>query len=196
MPSHWVLKPLTLYVRLSLLYLASCTRPDIAFAVSELSRFVSSPGKPHLEAAKRVFRHLKKTWILGLSTALRPPKCHLTLCGVTLTRTGALCAVGQSLTVPSLLPPQHTLSIMLSSLYQTMIVSKLIKIIEHKANSMLKTQARRNRMTMRPGHFMTGSPGRLRPSRGMFCTVGRHRRAATVRKLHHIWIGIKREINL
>jgi hypothetical protein len=32
------------------LYLASCTRPDIAYSVSERSRFVSNPGKPHLEA--------------------------------------------------------------------------------------------------------------------------------------------------
>jgi hypothetical protein len=40
----------------SLLYLASWTWPYIAFAVSELSRFVSNPGKPHLEEAKRVFR--------------------------------------------------------------------------------------------------------------------------------------------
>ena len=50
----------------SLLYLASWTRPDMAFAVSELSRFVSNPGKPHLEAANRVFRYLKKTLSLGL----------------------------------------------------------------------------------------------------------------------------------
>ena len=50
----------------SLLYLASWTRPDMAFAVSELSRFVSNPGKPHLEAAKRVFRYLKKTLSPGL----------------------------------------------------------------------------------------------------------------------------------
>ena len=50
----------------SLVYLASLTRPDIAFAVSELSRFVSNPGKPHLEAANRVFRYLKKTLSLGL----------------------------------------------------------------------------------------------------------------------------------
>ena len=61
----------------SLLYLASWTRPDIAFAVSELSRFVSNPGKPHLEAAKRVFRYLKKTMHLGLvyrsSPSTMPP---------------------------------------------------------------------------------------------------------------------------
>ena len=54
----------------SLLYLASWTGPGIAFAVSELSRFVSNPGKPHLEAAKRVFRYLKKRACLPL-VALR-----------------------------------------------------------------------------------------------------------------------------
>jgi hypothetical protein len=31
----------------SLMYLASATRPDIAFAVSKLSRFVSNPGDAH-----------------------------------------------------------------------------------------------------------------------------------------------------
>ncbi len=44
----------------SLLFFASWTRPDISCAVSELSRFVSNPGKPHLEAAKRVFRYIKR----------------------------------------------------------------------------------------------------------------------------------------
>ena len=50
----------------SLLYLACWTRPDIAFAVSELSRFVSDPGSVHMQAAKRVLRHLKGTKDLGL----------------------------------------------------------------------------------------------------------------------------------
>jgi hypothetical protein len=50
----------------SLLYVASWTRVDIAWAVSELSRFVSNPGKPHLEAAKGVFRYLKSTMNLVL----------------------------------------------------------------------------------------------------------------------------------
>jgi hypothetical protein len=31
----------------SLMYLASATRPDISFAVSKLSRFVSNPGGDH-----------------------------------------------------------------------------------------------------------------------------------------------------
>ena len=51
----------------SLLYLANWTRVDIAFAVSELSRFVSNPGKSHLEAAQRVLRYLKKTKHLSIN---------------------------------------------------------------------------------------------------------------------------------
>jgi hypothetical protein len=38
----------------SLLYIARCTRPDIAFAVNVLSRFSTNPGRPHWTAAKRV----------------------------------------------------------------------------------------------------------------------------------------------
>lgn len=45
----------------SLLYLANNSRPDIAYAVALLSRFVSRPGKVHLEAAKRVLRYVKGT---------------------------------------------------------------------------------------------------------------------------------------
>ena len=43
----------------SLLYLARCTRPDIAFAVNSLSRFSTNPGRSHWTAAKRVLRYLK-----------------------------------------------------------------------------------------------------------------------------------------
>ena len=50
----------------SLLYLSCWTRPDISFAVSELSRFVADPGDIHMKAAKRVLRYLKGTRDLGL----------------------------------------------------------------------------------------------------------------------------------
>ena len=50
----------------SLLYLSCWTRPDISFAVSELSRFVSSAGEVHMKAASRVLRYLKGTRTLGL----------------------------------------------------------------------------------------------------------------------------------
>lgn len=45
----------------SLMYAQVCTRPDIAYAVSVLSRFQSNPGKEHWQAAKKVMRYLQKT---------------------------------------------------------------------------------------------------------------------------------------
>jgi hypothetical protein len=54
----------------SLLYLACWTRPDIAFAVSELSRFVSSPCEKHWEAAKHLMRYIKGTRNFGLTYCL------------------------------------------------------------------------------------------------------------------------------
>ena len=50
----------------ALLYVAQWTRPDISYSVSELSRFVSNPGKVHLELAKRDFFYLAKTSSLRL----------------------------------------------------------------------------------------------------------------------------------
>jgi hypothetical protein len=41
----------------SLMYLASATRPDISFAVSKLSRFVSNPRDTHWSALERVLRY-------------------------------------------------------------------------------------------------------------------------------------------
>lgn len=51
----------------SLLYLAVKTRPDISFAVSTLSRFVSKPTVIHVEAVKRVFRYLAGTSGLSIT---------------------------------------------------------------------------------------------------------------------------------
>jgi hypothetical protein len=45
----------------SLMYLASATRPDISYAVSKLSRFVSKLGDDHWRALERVLRYLKGT---------------------------------------------------------------------------------------------------------------------------------------
>ena len=49
----------------SLLY-ATQTRPDIQFPVGLISQFGGNPGKPHLEAAKRIMRYLKGTAHFGL----------------------------------------------------------------------------------------------------------------------------------
>ena len=48
----------------SLLYL--WTRSDIAFAVSHVARFCSSPTKEHWTAVKRILRYLKGTSNYGL----------------------------------------------------------------------------------------------------------------------------------
>lgn len=49
----------------SLIYL-TLTRPDIAFAVGVLSRYMQNPRKPHLEAARRVMRYVKGSVGLGI----------------------------------------------------------------------------------------------------------------------------------
>ncbi len=45
----------------SLMYAQVCTRPDIAYIVGILSRFLSNPGLDHWVAAKRVLRYLQRT---------------------------------------------------------------------------------------------------------------------------------------
>ncbi len=51
----------------ALLYLSMHTRPDIAYAVSELARHCARPGGEHWIAAKRVLRYLQGTTSVGLT---------------------------------------------------------------------------------------------------------------------------------
>ena len=51
----------------ALMYLATCTRPDIAYTVSQLARFNSNPGRAHWLAVKHLFRYLKGTLDLKLT---------------------------------------------------------------------------------------------------------------------------------
>eukprot|EP00961_Rhodomonas_salina_P040238 540673-Rhodomonas_salina.1 len=51
----------------SLQYLATMTRADLAFATSELSRYLSAPSKTHLQLAKHVLAYLKGTPDRGLT---------------------------------------------------------------------------------------------------------------------------------
>ena len=46
----------------SLGYLVNMTRPDLAWAYSELSKYVQFPGKPHMLAAEHVLRYLRGTY--------------------------------------------------------------------------------------------------------------------------------------
>eukprot|EP00798_Chlamydomonas_sp_ICE-L_P025937 gene25937-biopygen20436 len=50
----------------SLIYLSTCTRPDIAYSVSALSRFTSKPTQAHWRAAQRVLVYLRKYPNLGI----------------------------------------------------------------------------------------------------------------------------------
>ncbi|GJU30249.1 retrotransposon protein, putative, ty1-copia subclass, partial [Tanacetum coccineum] len=50
----------------SLMYLMVCTRLDIAYAVSVVSRYLANPGKKHWEAMKWILKYLRGTTNVGL----------------------------------------------------------------------------------------------------------------------------------
>jgi hypothetical protein len=50
----------------SLMYLMTCTRPDLAQSVGALSRYVSDPRTGHWEAAVKVLRYVVGTLDIGL----------------------------------------------------------------------------------------------------------------------------------
>ena len=50
----------------SLMYLMTCTRPDLASSLQILSRYMSKPAKEHWEGVKRVLRYLKGTQTHGI----------------------------------------------------------------------------------------------------------------------------------
>ena len=51
----------------SFMYAMVCTRPDIAYAVGVVSRFLSNPGRQHWEAIKWIMRYLRGTSKLKLT---------------------------------------------------------------------------------------------------------------------------------
>lgn len=42
------------------------TRPNLAFAIEMVSRYMTAPPEPHLDAMKHIFRYVKGTMNLGL----------------------------------------------------------------------------------------------------------------------------------
>ena len=50
----------------SVLYIANSTRPDISYAVSELSRYSKRPGQIHWSELKRILYYLNETKQHGL----------------------------------------------------------------------------------------------------------------------------------
>ncbi|CAI7824797.1 unnamed protein product [Closterium sp. NIES-53] len=84
LPLDESVEPSGLYLELVgyLMYLMSCTRPDLAYPLSILARYVA-PGRhrpEHMAAAKRVLRYLCSTSGMGLVLGGRIPvvlTCHL-----------------------------------------------------------------------------------------------------------------------
>ncbi|KAL2227396.1 UNVERIFIED_CONTAM: Retrovirus-related Pol polyprotein from transposon TNT 1-94 [Sesamum indicum] len=50
----------------SIMFLMVCTRPDVAYSISCLSRFMSNPGPPHWEALKWLLRYLRGSENIGI----------------------------------------------------------------------------------------------------------------------------------
>jgi len=50
------------------MYAMTCTRPDVAFALSMVSRYQANPGKAHWTAVKNILKYLRRTkdWVLTL----------------------------------------------------------------------------------------------------------------------------------
>ena len=55
------------------MYLMNCTRPDIAYAVSRLSRYTHNPNKDHWTALERLAKYLRGTIDYGLKFESYPP---------------------------------------------------------------------------------------------------------------------------
>ena len=55
------------------MYLMNCTRPDIAYAVSKLSRYTSNPSDDHWTALLRVVRYISKTREYAFKYRKYPP---------------------------------------------------------------------------------------------------------------------------
>jgi hypothetical protein len=61
----------------ALMYLATTTQPDIAYAVGYLARFNSDPGLAHWQAVKHLLRYLKGTPDYGITYAPDPHSSEL-----------------------------------------------------------------------------------------------------------------------
>lgn len=62
----------------TLMYIAVCTRPDIAYAVGRVAQFCSAPKKAHWAGVQRVMAYLKETARLGITDHQRRENCWCT----------------------------------------------------------------------------------------------------------------------
>lgn len=64
----------------SIIYTKLCTRPDVAFAISLLTRFMSNPTFQHWNGFKYLIRYLKHTTSYGLCFKNHLEKMKLLSC--------------------------------------------------------------------------------------------------------------------
>ena len=64
-----------------LIFLMICTRPELAFSVSNVARFMKSPGIYHWEAVQVICGYLRNTMELGLTYRRQSNQKHPLLCG-------------------------------------------------------------------------------------------------------------------
>ena len=50
----------------ALMYLANCTRPDIAFSINLLARYSSAPTRRHWNDIKHIFHYFRETTDISL----------------------------------------------------------------------------------------------------------------------------------
>ncbi|KAI3515961.1 hypothetical protein L1887_14868 [Cichorium endivia] len=50
----------------SIMYAMTCTRPDVAYALSMTSRFQANPGEKHWMAVKNILKYLRRTKVMFL----------------------------------------------------------------------------------------------------------------------------------
>ncbi|KAF0703375.1 hypothetical protein AaE_015405 [Aphanomyces astaci] len=60
----------------SLVYLMSCTCPDLAHSIQRLSRYLHRPTTKHIEGAKRVLRYIKGTMEVGIAYGFGTMQLH------------------------------------------------------------------------------------------------------------------------
>ena len=56
----------------SVMYLMNCIRPDIAYAISRLSKYIHNPSQEHWNALSRLMRYLKGTVNVGIYFTSHP----------------------------------------------------------------------------------------------------------------------------
>ncbi|KAL2230649.1 UNVERIFIED_CONTAM: Retrovirus-related Pol polyprotein from transposon TNT 1-94, partial [Sesamum indicum] len=61
----------------SIMFLMVCTRPDVAYAISCLSRYMSNPGPPHWEALKWLLRYFCGSEKIGITFSKYSAHAHL-----------------------------------------------------------------------------------------------------------------------